>query len=160
MKKYYPVDFDEKGNAVLGNAKNTPTSNGFIPTTWAPGGSDEGKQGLKSISISPAITTTPALDSLFPIGWDDLPEGEIDEGVEVRTYENTIHTGYALTNGTEYSADSTPSSEWHIDDMTVGDAGETVTTTATVNKGSLLLITAAKDATGTKCVSVAIEITE
>lgn len=160
MKKYYPVDFDEKGNAVLGRAKNTPTSNGFVPTTWAPGGSDEEKQGLKSITISPAITTTPALESLFPIGWDDLPEGEIDEGVEVRTYENTIHTGYALTNGAEYSVASTPSSEWHIDDMTVGDAGETVTTTATVNKGSLILLTAAKDATGTKCVSVAIEITE
>lgn len=46
MKKYYPVDFDEKGNAVLGNAKSTPTSNGFIPTAWAPGGSDEEKQGL------------------------------------------------------------------------------------------------------------------
>lgn len=43
MKKYYPVDFDEKGNAVLGNAKSNPTSNGFIPTAWAPGGSDEEK---------------------------------------------------------------------------------------------------------------------
>ena len=63
MKKYIPVDFDEKGNAVLGREKNTPTSNSFIPTTWAPGGS-EGKQGVKSISISPAITTNPALDSV------------------------------------------------------------------------------------------------
>lgn len=41
MKKYYPVDFDEKGNAVLGNAKSSPTSNGFIPTAWAPGGGDD-----------------------------------------------------------------------------------------------------------------------
>ena len=31
MKKYIPVDFDEKGNAVLGREKNTPTSNSFIP---------------------------------------------------------------------------------------------------------------------------------
>lgn len=160
MKRYIPIDFDEKGKVILGNAKNTPTQNGTIPAIFIPNGSDENKQGLKSISISPAITTTPALDSLFPIYWDDLPEGEIDEGVEVRTYENTIHTGYALTNGAEYSVASTPSSEWHIDDLTVGDAGETVTTTATVNKGSLLLLTAAKDETGTKCVSVAIEITE
>ena len=70
MKKYYPVDFDEKGNAVLGRAKNTPTSNGFIPTTWAPGGDDEGN-GIKSITISPVITTTPALESLFPIYYGD-----------------------------------------------------------------------------------------
>lgn len=28
-------------------------------------GGDEGRQGLESITISPAITTTPALDSLF-----------------------------------------------------------------------------------------------
>ncbi len=29
-------------------------------------------QGLKSISISPAITTTPALDSLFPMNVEDM----------------------------------------------------------------------------------------
>ena len=33
MKKYIPVDFDEKGNVILGGERNTPTSNGFIPTT-------------------------------------------------------------------------------------------------------------------------------
>ena len=70
MKKYYPVDFDEKGNAVLGNAKDTPTSNGFIPTTWVPGGeSEEEGDGVKSVSIS--ISTTPALESLFPIYYGD-----------------------------------------------------------------------------------------
>lgn len=76
MKKYIPVDFDEKGKVILGRERNTPTSNKFIPTTWVPGGGDEGKQGLKSISISPAITTTPALDSLFPIYWEDLTDEE------------------------------------------------------------------------------------
>lgn len=139
MKKYYPVDFDEKGNAVLGNAKNTPTSNGFIPTTWVPGGgSEEEGNGLKSISISPAISTTPALDSLFPIGWDDLPEGEIAEGTEVRNYETTLHTGYALTDGTEYTISATPTSGWHIEGDVIGGDGETVTYTSKVFHGSLI----------------------
>lgn len=134
MKKYIPIDFDEKGKVILGNAKNTPTPNGTIPAIFIPGGSDENKQGLKSISISPAITTTPALDSLFPIYWDDLPEGEIEEGVEYREYEATLHTGHALTQGDSYSVSITPTSEWHYDDMDdSGGDGETVT----VNKNVL-----------------------
>lgn len=97
------------------------------------GGSDENKQGLKSISISPAITTTPALDSLLPIYWDDLPEGEIEEGVEYRTYETTLHTGYALTNGTQYTISVTPTSDWRAyHDETEGDIGETITFTEEV----------------------------
>ena len=139
MKKYYPVDFDEKGNAVLGTPKNTPTSNGFIPTTWAPGGGSEDEgNGIKSITISPAITTTPALDSMFPIYWDDLPEGEIEEGVEYREYTATLHTGHALTNGDQYSISITPTSEWHYEmiDVSGGD-GETVTTTRTVAQNTL-----------------------
>lgn len=68
MKKYYPVDFDEKGNAVLGTPKNTPTSNGFIPTTWAPGGGGAGT-GIEWVSISPAFDTAPALDDICPIYW-------------------------------------------------------------------------------------------
>lgn len=163
MKKYYPVDFDEKGNAVLGNAKSNPTSNGFIPTTWAPGGGseDEGKQGLKSISISPAITTTTALDSLFPIYWDDLPEGVVEEGVEYRYYETTLHTGYDLTNGTEYTISATPTSDWRVYHYgTGGDIGEAITFTATVYHGSLIIESDAIDAAGTECVHASITITE
>lgn len=161
MKKYIPIDFDEKGKVILGREKNTPTPNGTIPAIFIPGGSDENKQGLKSISISPAITTTPALESLFPIGWDDLPEGEIVEGVEVRTYDNTIHTGFALTDGAEYSVACTPSSEWHIDSLSGGgEAGETVTTTETVHRGDLMLTAFVKDANGTKAISASIFITE
>lgn len=139
MKKYYPVDFDEKGNAVLGNAKSNPTSNGFIPTTWAPGGSDEEKQGLKSITISPAITTNPSFDSLFPIYWDDLPEGEIEEGAEIRTYGTTLHTGYALTDGTEYTISATPTSGWHIEGDVIGGDGETVAYTSKVFHGTIIV---------------------
>ena len=125
MKKYYPVDFDEKGNAVLGNAKSNPTSNGFIPTAWAPGGSDEEKQGLKSITISPAITTTPALDSLFPIYWGDtyppavhlVPTGELPASAEI-----TI----------------TPTSDWYaFDNGSVGGKGEPITITVENEDDSL-----------------------
>lgn len=161
MKKYYPLDFDEKGKVILGREKNTPTQNGTIPAIFIPGGSDENKQGLKSISISPVITTTPALDSLFPIGWDDLPEGEIMEGVEYRSFETTLHTGHALEDGAEYSVAYTPSAEWHIDSITgSGDAGETVTTTETSHRGDLALVADVKDANGAKALSVAVFIKE
>ena len=106
MKKYYPVDFDEKGNAVLGNAKSNPTSNGFIPTTWAPGG-DAGN-GIKSISISPSISTTPALESLFPIYYDDLTEEEKAEGKKT-----VLLNASSLTLGDTYTATITATDTWY-----------------------------------------------
>lgn len=119
MKKYYPVDFDEKGNAVLGNAKSTPTSNGFISTTWAPGGSDEGKQGLKSITISPAITTTPALESLFPIYWEDLTEEQKQQGVAY-----SLSASNEPADGTPVTITVTPTSDWYVLNEAAGDVGE------------------------------------
>lgn len=126
MKKYYPVDFDEKGNAVLGNAKNTPTSNGFIPTTWTPGGGDAGS-GIKSITISPAITTTPALASLFPIYYEDLTEEQKQSGVAL-----TIATDAVLEVGAEYAFIITPTSGMYAIADEPGEKGEPITTTATV----------------------------
>lgn len=107
MKKYYPIDFDEKGNAVLGNAKNNPTSNGFIPTTWTPGGgSEEEGDGIKSVSISPAISTTPALESFFPIYWEDLTGEQKDNGVIIN-----VETDGELSG--EYAVTITPTAEWY-----------------------------------------------
>ena len=119
MKKYIPLDFDEKGKVVLGREKNTPTPNGTIPAIFIPGGSDEGKQGLKSISISPAITTTPALDSLFPIYYDDLTEEQKQSG-EVILYAES--TGY-VPEGT-YTVTITPTGDWYALDTTAGIIGE------------------------------------
>lgn len=83
------------------------------------------------------------------------------DGVEVRTYNNTIHTGSALTDGTEYSIAYTPSSEWHIDSLSgSGESGETVTTTETVHRGDLILTANLKDVNGTKAISASILITE
>ena len=135
MKKYIPVDFDEKGNAVLGREKNTPTSNGFIPTTWAPGGGDENKQGLKSISISPAITTTPALDSLFPIYYDDLTEEEKEDGKGLH-----VDTGGELEDTDTYTITVTPTSEWYAfnpNSGITGGKGEPITFERKPSRGEL-----------------------
>ena len=121
MKKYIPVDFDEKGNVILGRERNTPTSNGFIPTTWAPngGGSGDEGSGLKSISISPVIQTTPALDTIVPLYYDDLiaqgyepsPEGDISVVLEV---PNDFQGG-------TYDITITPTSDWYAGNAGLGN---------------------------------------
>jgi len=119
---------------------NTPwnTNMKVIEGLISGGGSNEGKQGLKSITISPAITTTPALDSMFPIYWDDLPEGEIEEGVEYREYTATLHTGHALTNDDRYSVSITPTPGWHyLHGEESGGDGETLTVELRVFNGKL-----------------------
>lgn len=109
MKKYIPIDFDEKGKVILGNAKNTPTSNGFIPTTWAPGGSDEEKQGLKSISISPAIQTTPALDTVH-VYWEDLTDEEKQGLVRM-----VFQCPQQMFENRDYTVTLTPTQSWAVE---------------------------------------------
>lgn len=58
-----------------------------------------------SISISPAITTTPALDSLFPIYWDDLTDEEKENGIELTLVTDTVPESVTLT--------VTPTSDWY-----------------------------------------------
>lgn len=125
MKKYYPIDFDEKGKAILGEARTTPTSNGFIPTTWAPGGGSEDEgSGIKSISISPSISTTPALDSVFPIYWEDIPAEDITDG---HFAKKRIEVTYSGELGSEYHITATPSADWQIQtgDNEYAEKGET-----------------------------------
>lgn len=59
-----------------------------------------------SISISPAITTTPALDSLFPIYWEDLTEEQKQGTVQLNLTSAQIPDG-------EYSVTVTPSENWY-----------------------------------------------
>ena len=134
MKKYYPVDFDEKGNAVLGNAKSSPTSNGFIPTTWVPGGgSEEEGDGVKSITISPAISTTPALDTIS-INYDDLTEDEKVNGV---TLSISAEAGQ-LEEGKNYTLTITPTPNWYAAaGAPPTDPGQPVEKTASVDDGEL-----------------------
>lgn len=141
MKKYYPVDFDTKGNAILGEARNTPTSNSFIPTTWTPGGGSEDEgNGIKSITISPSITTTPALESMFPIDWAC---GTVDVTV---TVQGTVADG-------EYTLTIEPTANMCVEyydeaagDYVFGAPGQIITTTFTASNGYLTpYIRACKD---------------
>ena len=141
MKKYYPVDFDEKGKVILGNAKNTPTSNGFIPTTWAPGG--EAGNGIKSITISPAIAATPALDSLFPIYWEDLTDEQKRDDVRF-----TGEPATALVEGATYTITATPTDSMFVTNgagVVSASAGAPITYTETVDDGELYLCVTAAD---------------
>lgn len=63
-------------------------------------------QGLMGISISPAIQTTPALDSLFPIYWEDLTDEQKQRGV-------TINLETTDTLSGEYAVTVTPTAEWY-----------------------------------------------
>ena len=145
MKKYYPVDFDENGNAVLGNAKSNPTSNGFIPTTWAPGG--EAGNGIKSITISPAITTTPALDSLFPIYYEDLTEDQKQNGV-------TISCTRGDFTPDEYTLTVEPTGDWYAgiqgwsDSPQVSGKGESVTASTTPSPATQFTVVGLSDPNG------------
>lgn len=123
MKKYYPIDFDEKGNAILGTARTTPTSNGFVPTTWAPPAPSVDGNGIRSITISPSMTTTPALDSFMPISYDD--------GHSNRIYVETV----GAKPGETISFIVTPTSGWKIgvvydESPEYGEVGEPYTITA------------------------------
>lgn len=132
MKKYIPLDFDEKGKAILGREKNTPTPNGTIPAIFIPGGSDENKQGLKSITISPAIETTPALDSLFPVYYENLTDTQKQDGVFLTANNETIQGQYTVT--------ITPTSDWYIADgdvMEFQGKGEPITMEVDGSEGSL-----------------------
>ena len=72
-------------------------------------GGDEGKNGILSVTISPAITTTPALDSLFPIYWDDLTDEEKAEGKKT-----VLLNADNLTVGDTYTAQVAATSDWYV----------------------------------------------
>ena len=138
MKKYIPVDFDEKGNVILGRERNTPTSNGFIPTTWAPPAPVSEGSGLKSISISPVLGTTPAIDTVFPIYYEDLTDEEKQNGVKRYVTADSLPDSFDVT--------FTPTDDWHIsywdeeqEDDVFLDAGESWTYTAEPENGFIML---------------------
>ena len=141
MKKYIPIDFDEKGKVILGREKNTPTPNKGIPAIFIESGSDEGKQGLKSISISPAIQTTPALDSLFPIYWDDLPTNpSLPDGIK----QYNVHLSGGFMEEAVYKATFTPTADWYV--LSNGK-GEPAVVDGYVEDGNLIFETTVAETT-------------
>lgn len=79
------------------------------------GDEDEGN-GIMSITISPAITTTPSLDSFFPIYWDDLTEEERDRNVNI-----TVDLD-PQTESAEYTFTLTPTNDMYAGINGVGTA--------------------------------------
>lgn len=75
-------------------------------------GGDEDKNGIKSITITPAIETTPALDSVFPIYYEDLTEEEKEEKEKVVFLE----TESAFSDGEEITATATATADWFVSD--------------------------------------------
>ena len=114
---------------------NTPNNTNMkVVESFISEGGDEGN-GVKSVSISPAITTTPALDSLFPMYWDDLTEEQKQDGVILNL------TSAPITDG-EYSVTVTPTGNWYAHGVdTVGEnAGDPITITENA-VGNMLQIT-------------------
>ena len=72
-------------------------------------GSGNVGNGIKSITISPAITTTPALESLFPICYEDLTEEEKAEGKKT-----VLVNADNLTVGDTYTAQVAATGDWYV----------------------------------------------
>lgn len=96
-----------------------------------------------SISISPAITTTPALDSLFPIYWEDLTDEQKQNGVNIVAYVGSD----VIKVGDEYTITVTPTDDLYAGIISgtpqFGNKGEsasfTVTASADDNLGFTLI---------------------
>lgn len=110
-------------------------SDGTTEVKLIPKSGDEGKQGLKSITISPEITTTPALDSLFPIYYDDVTEEQKEDGVRLFV---TVPDG-AISEGEDVQITYTPTPTWYVADeeMHFGGQGEPMTVTRSVENGEV-----------------------
>ena len=114
---------------------NTPNNTNMkVVESLISGGDGDEKQGIKSITISPAITTTPALASLLPIYYEDLTEEERREGRAIRTT-----TTADLGSGGEYTFTITPTADWYMADMTggtptFGGKGEPITVKRTATE--------------------------
>ena len=79
---------------------NTPNNTNIKTVESLINGSESEKSiGIKSITISPAITTTPALESFFPIYYEDLTEEQKQNGVaiNVATSAEPLPDGYTFT---------------------------------------------------------------
>lgn len=123
MRKYITLDFDEKGNPVMGSAKDRPAG-GFVPTMWIPGGSDEPVDflsGIKSLTAEVSFVG----ETHIPTSWDELIDaGFTPQGIEIKV---PLYVR-AEELGTTKQLTVVPTSDWYAwsgDGM--GEMGEPVT---------------------------------
>ena len=120
-------------------------------------GGDEGKNGILSVTISPAITTTPALDSLFPIYLDDLTDEEKVNG-------KTIAVEATYDVQTDYYVTVTPTSNWYAlnpSSHEFGSVGEPVTYLLTTGEdGTSCVVGSSTDVPPAEYVSVNLVVTQ
>ena len=139
---------------------NTPNNTNMkVVESFISEGGDEGN-GVKSVSISPAITTTPALDSLFPIYYEDLTDEQKRDDVRF-----TGEPATALVDGATYTITATPTDSMFVTNghgVGSASAGAPITFTETVEEGELYFLVTAVDSTSAeqpeKIVTVRVDI--
>lgn len=90
---------------------------------------------MRSLSVSPALTTIPALNTV-KVNYADIPADDIDEHGEGSVHIDIV--GKAEAN-TDYVFTITPSSEWYADgDDGIGGKGEPVTVTMTADEDGVI----------------------
>ena len=99
---------------------NTPNNTNIkIVESLINEGGSEADNGIKSITISPAITTTPTLESFFPIYWEDLTEEQKQQGVAY-----LLSASNEPAEGTPVTITITPTGDWYAYDANTGTACE------------------------------------
>lgn len=133
---------------------NTPwNTNMKIAEGLIGGDSEDDKPGIKSITISPALGTTPTLDSLFPLYWD---EAQADDGWVEFDEELTVSS---LIDG-EYAVTIMPTSEWRVKYTSqVAEKGQPLTFNAVAKNGFMIISAEAETEDGSKGINVSVSVT-
>lgn len=130
---------DEGGYIEAWKKSDGTTEVKLIPKSGGGGGGDdEEKNGLLSLTISPAITTTPTLDTLLPLDYDEL----IAQGYEPNE-SGTITVEVILQSVEElYTITATPTSGWYAQNTetnVIGEQGQAVTYNTDIQDGAAIL---------------------
>ena len=114
---------DEGGYIEAWKKSDGTTEVKLIPKSGGGGGGDdEEKNGLLSLTISPAVTTTPTLDTLLPLDYDEL----IAQGYQPDEYGTITVTVEVIGESVEeqYTITATPTSGWYAQNNETSDIGE------------------------------------
>lgn len=106
------VEYDVPNNDDLEGATGTIV---LTEGGQGSGGGGDAGNGIRSISISPAITTDPALESFFPIYWKDLTAEEKEDGVYIEVSVDAPQVA-------DYTFTLTPTDDMYAGIMGIGGA--------------------------------------